>query len=190
MRFKFLLLKIFFYIKYRPVSTKFDPHNPKHRHHQGTLRELHDITSKLSNGDCPPLNAISLPSGRRNLFIPPNFGSVASHEVAQSRIPSTYESTFDVADLRSHLEWSLIGSRGSVSPLHADSDGLGTIVVVLEGSKYWIVVTRFGEDEILSSIDSLGPKWNPYAINDDPNFADLRFEGVHLQKGDMMYVPF
>jgi len=84
------------------------------------------------------------------------------------------------------MEWSLIGTKGTVSPLHADSDGLGTAIVVLKGSKYWIAVTRFGEHDIISSFDSLGPAWNPYFVNDGNNADRFRFEGVHLQKGDML----
>ena len=134
----------------------------------------------------PPLNAISLPVHHRNLYIPPQFGSVASHEVAQSRVPIHYGDVFDVPDIRPLMEWSLIGTKGTVSPLHADSDGLGTAIVVLKGSKYWIAVTRFGEHDIISSFDSLGPAWNPYFVNDGNNADRFRFEGVHLQKGDML----
>jgi hypothetical protein len=69
-----------------------------------------------------------------------------------------------------------------------DSEGLGTVVIILEGSKYWIVVTRFGKDDIICCVDSLGPTWNPYFINDgdSDNVNRFRFEGVHLQKGDML----
>ena len=111
---------------------------------------------------------------------------MASHEVAQSRVPPDYERRFDIPDIKPLMEWSLIGSKGTISPLHADSDGLGTVVVVLEGSKYWVVVTRFGEEEIICSADSLGPSWNPYFINEGENANRYRFEGVHMQKGDMM----
>jgi hypothetical protein len=168
------------------VATNFDPHKPELPHHQGTLRDLHKITTTLSNEECPPLNAISLPSRHRNVYIPPQFGSVASHEVAQSRLPFSYEPAFEVPKIRSLMEWSLIGSKGAISPLHADSVGLGTVVVVLEGSKYWIVVTRMGEHDIICSVDSLGPDWNPYLVNDGDNGKRFRFEGIHLQKGDML----
>lgn len=144
------------------------------------------ITTTLSSKDCPPINAISLPAYRRNLFIPCQFGSMASHEVAQSRLPSDYETLFKVPDIKSDMEWSLIGGRGAVSPFHIDSDGFGTCVVVLEGAKYWIVATRLGEHENICSVDSLGPAWNPYFINDGDNVNLFRFEAVHLQKGDML----
>lgn len=168
------------------VSTKFDPHHPELRHHQGTLRELHDMTETFADGDCPPLNAISLPAYRRNLFIPPQFGGLASHEVAQSRVAINYEAVFEVPEIQPQMEWSLIGTKGAISSLHVDSDGLGTAVVVLEGSKYWIVATRIGEQDIISSIDSLGPNWTPYLVNEGENANRFRFEGVHLNKGDML----
>jgi hypothetical protein len=162
-----------------------DPYNPETGHHLGTLRELYNITKDLEN-ECPPLNAISLPAYRRNLYIPPRFGSIASHEVAQSRVAQHYDSSFDVPDIKHLMEWSLIGTRGTISPLHADSEGLGTAIVILEGSKYWIVVTRFGEQEIICSVDSLGPNWDPYLVGNGNNADRYRFEGVHLQKGDML----
>jgi len=111
---------------------------------------------------------------------------MASHEVAQSRIPSCYLTMFDVPETKPHLEWSLIGGKGAVSPFHIDSEGLGTVVVVLEGSKYWVVATKFGEQEKICSVDSLGPNWDPYFINEGDNVDHFRFEGVHLQKGDML----
>ena len=172
--------------KLRPVSTMFHPCEPQLRHHQGTLRELHGLTNNLPEDHCPPMNAISLPVFKRNLHIPTQFGSLASHEVAQSRIPVGYDRIFSVPDVRPQIEWSLVGSRSTISPLHADSDGLGTAVAILEGSKYWVVVSRFGQDDMICSVDSLGPSWDPYMINDGEKAKRLRFEGVHLQKGDML----
>lgn len=182
------LIGYLFFLKCFSVSTKCDPHKPEIRHHQGTLWELHTLTTTLSNDDCPPLNAISLPAFRRNLYIPDQFGSLATHEVAQSRLGPKYEAMFEVPDLQTHLEWSLIGTKGTVSPFHIDSEGLGTVVVVLEGSKYWIVISRCGEEDQIQSIDSLGPAWNPYFVNEGDNVHRFRYEGVHLQKGDVLCV--
>ena len=184
-KFEFALLNNF-RLKIVSVATLLDHHKPELRHHQGTLREFHEITTTLSYDDCPPLNAISLPVHARNLYIPCQFGSIASHEVAQSRVPSNYETKFGVSGVKSLMEWCLIGGRGAISPFHVDSDGLGTVVVVLEGSKYWILATRLGDDDTISSIDSLGPGWNPYFVNDGENAHRFRFEAVHLQKGDML----
>jgi len=144
------------------------------------------MTTTRSTEECPPLNATSLLSHRRNLYVPCQFGALASHEVAQSRVPDNYASTFNVPDTTSHMEWSLIGGKGAISPFHVDPDGFGTVVVVLEGSKYWIVATRFGGEENICSINSLGSTWNPYFINEGDNIDCFRFEGVHLQKGDML----
>jgi hypothetical protein len=144
------------------------------------------MTCNLTIDECPPLNAISLPSHQRNLFLPCHYGSMASHEVAQSRLPDGYENKFVVPEVKSKLEWSLIGGKGAISPFHIDSDGFGTVVVVLEGSKYWIVATRLGDDDNIRSVDSLGPTWNPYFVNEGDNVDRFRFEGVHLQKGDML----
>ena len=102
-------------------------------------------------------------------------------------LPDTsYEMKFEVPNVKSQMEWSLIGGRGAISPFHADSDGLGTVVVVLEGSKYWILETRLGEHDEICSNDSFGPGWNPYVLNEGDNAERFHFEGVHLQKGNML----
>ena len=111
---------------------------------------------------------------------------MALHEVALSHLPSGYAKLFDVPDTKVHTEWSLIGGNGTISPFHVDPKGFGTVVVVLEGSKYWIVATQFGDHECLSSIDSLGPTWDPYFINIGDNINRFCFEAVHLTKGDML----
>jgi hypothetical protein len=108
------------------------------------------------------------------------------HEVAQSRLLPEFEETFQVPDIRSSMEWSLIGTRGAISPFHLDLEGLGTVVAVLEGSKYWIVATRMGESDTISSVDSLGPDWSPYFLTEGNNAHRFCFEAVHLQKGDML----
>lgn len=171
-----------------PSKPNFD--NPDSRHHWGTLRELHALTSGQSNGECPPLNALSLPAHRRNNYVPCQFASLASHEVAQSRMPKNYERAFSVPDIKSQMEWSIIGSKNTISPFHIDAEGFATALVVLEGSKYWIVATRFGEDEKMCAINSLGPGWHPHFINEGDNVDRFRFEAVHLQKGDMLWVSF
>ena len=160
--------------------------NPDSRHRQGTLREFHQLVTSLPSDECPPINAISLPVYYRNVHIPCQFASIASHEVAQSRLPLVYASTFHVPDIKPRLEWSLIGGRGAISPFHVDSEGFGTVVTVLEGSKYWIVATRVGDHDQICSVDSLGPNWCPYFINEGDNANRFRFEAVHLQKGDML----
>ena len=101
-------------------------------------------------------------------------------------MPSAYEKTFNVRALRSKLEWSLIGGKGAVSPFHVDLDGLGTVVLVLEGTKYWVVVTRLGDEDSICNVDSLGPEWHPYRINEGVHMDYFRFEAVHLQKGNML----
>jgi hypothetical protein len=144
------------------------------------------MTAPDSNEEFPPLNALSLPAMQRNLFLPCQFESLASHEVAQSRLPVAYAMRFGIQDVKSDLEWSLVGAKGAISPFHVDAEGLATVIVVLEGSKYWIVATRLGEDEGISTVDSLGPHWHPYHVNDGDNIEHFRFEAVHLQKGDML----
>ena len=84
------------------------------------------------------------------------------------------------------MEWSLIGGKDAISSMHVNTEGFLTLVLVLEGSKYWIVGTQIGDNEDICSVDSLGPNWDPYLINEGSNSGRYRFEAVHLQKGDMM----
>ena len=174
------------YFELPAVSSLIHPHHPDLRHRQGTLRQFHKMSIHQSTEQFPPLNALSLPGNRRNLVLPCQFGSLASHEVAQTRLPSAYEMTFAIPELKSQLEWSIVGGKGAISPFHVDSDGLGTVVLVLEGSKYWVLATRLGDKDTISTVDSLGPDWEPYRVNDGDNINRFRFEGVHLQKGDML----
>ena len=150
------------------------------------LRQFYAITTNLLSEDCLPINTILLPGHQRNLFIPCQFGSMASHEVAQSRIPSNYGAVFEAPDTKLHTEWSLIGGKGAISPFHVDPEGLGTAVVALEGRKYWIVATRFGENDHICSVDSLEPTWDPYFINVGDNVNCFCFEAVHFRKGNML----
>ena len=106
--------------------------------------------------------------------------------MAQSRLPLEYEQAFEVPDIKSSMDWSLIGARGAISPFHLDSEGFGTVVMVLEGSKYWIVATRMGDSDTIGSFDSLGPDWSPYFLTEGFDTNLFRFEAVHLQKGDML----
>ena len=93
-----------------------DPHKPKLWHHQATLQQFYQMTTTLSTKDCPPVNAIALPSYQRNLYVSSQLGSVAFHEVAQSCLPSRYPTAFKVPDIRPHTEWSLI--RGKALSAH------------------------------------------------------------------------
>lgn len=163
-----------------------DPEHPQTRYHEGTLKELHKITTSLSADECPPLNAISLPLQPRTSEMPSRIRTMASHEVAQSRVPKDYRASFDVPHLRDQMEWCLVGGRGAVSPFHVDAEGLNTVVMVLDGEKYWIVIVEFGEDDAICAVHSLGPTWNPYTINDGDNARRFRFEAVLLRKGDML----
>lgn len=162
------------------------PSRPEVRQFQGSLRELFDITTTYPTDSCPPLNAISLPSPFRNHLIPSQWDCIASHELAQSRVSASYATVFNVQDTRKHTEWSLVGGKDAISPMHVDSEGFGTVIVVLHGSKYWIIASKIGDDDDLCSVDSLGPNWDPYMVNQGANASRYRFEAVHLQKGDML----
>jgi hypothetical protein len=111
---------------------------------------------------------------------------MASHEVAQMRLPSQYAAVFNVPGTKAHMEWSLIGARGVISPFHMDSEGLVTVAIILRGSKYWILVTQIGDDEDICSADSLKPDWDPFFLNVSNNVDRFHFEAVHLQTGNML----
>jgi hypothetical protein len=60
------------------------------------------------------------------------------------------------------------------------------MVVILEGSKYWVLAIQIGEDDNLCLAKSLGPQWEPYLPNVGDNMNCFHFEVVHLQKGDLL----
>ena len=94
---------------------------------------------------------------------------IASHELVQSCVPASYATLFNVPQTRELTEWSLTGGKDAISSMHVDTEGFAMLVLVLEGSKYWVVVTQIGDDEDICSLDSLGPNWNPYLINEESN---------------------
>jgi hypothetical protein len=51
-----------FILKTFSVPSKCDGQNPDSRHFQGTLREMHQLSSDQSNNPSHPLNALSLPA--------------------------------------------------------------------------------------------------------------------------------
>jgi hypothetical protein len=161
------------------------PSRPDTWNFQGTLHNLFEITTTFPAERCPLLNTISLPAGFRNLLVPSKWECIASHELAQSRIPASYTTLFDVPGTRELTEW-LIGGKDAISSMHVNAEGFTTFVLVLEGSKYWVVVAQIGDDEDICSIDSLSPNWDPYHINEGSNDGRYQFEAVHLQEGDMM----
>ena len=94
---------------------------------------------------------------------------LAAHELAQSCILASYATLFNVLQTRELMEWSLIGGKDAISSMHVDAKCFATLVLVLEGSKYWIVATQIGGNEDICSIDFLGPNWDPYLINEGSN---------------------
>jgi hypothetical protein len=101
-------------------------------------------------------------------------------------LPSSYAGIFDVPDMKPHTEWSLIDGKGSISPFYVDSEGLATVVVVLEDSKYWVVATQIKDAESIYLVDSLGPIWDPYIFNVEDNADRFHFKAIYLRKGDML----
>jgi hypothetical protein len=93
------------------------PSRPDTWHFQGTLCDLFEITTTFPAKRCSPLNAISLPTGFRNLLVPSKWECIASHELAQSRILASYTTLFNVPGTRELTEWSLIGGKDAISSM-------------------------------------------------------------------------
>jgi hypothetical protein len=91
------------------------PSRPDTWHFQGTLRDLFEITTTFPAENCPPLNAISLPAEFSNLLVPSKWKCIASHELAQSHIPASYTTLFNIPGTRELTEWSLIGGKDAIS---------------------------------------------------------------------------
>jgi hypothetical protein len=71
------------------AASYMHPSRPDTRNFQGTLHDLFEITTTFTAECCPPLNAIFLPAGFRNLLVPFKWECIASHELAQSCVPAS-----------------------------------------------------------------------------------------------------
>ena len=102
------------------------PSRPDVHHFQGALHDFFEITTTFPAERCPPLNAISLPAAFRNLLVPSKWECIALHELAQSHIPASYATLFNVPQTRELTEWLLIGGKDAISSMHVNAEGFAT----------------------------------------------------------------
>jgi hypothetical protein len=95
----------------------------------------------------------------------------------QSHVPASYVTLFDVPGTRELTEWSLIGGKDAISSMHVDTEGFATSVLVLEGSKYWIIATQIGDHEDIAPLTLLAPTGIPTTLMRGAMmvFTDLRW---------------
>jgi hypothetical protein len=92
-----------------------------------------------------------------------------------------------------HLIWATTATKGATSWTHIDSNGLGTFVDNIVGSKYWVVMNRRREifEDVtsaqnplgdLSSMHALPKNWDPWSAVGEA----FEHEAVVLTPGSLL----
>jgi hypothetical protein len=113
--------------------------------------------------------------------------SLASHEQAMSetRGQPGYVPGKTFAD---ELSWGTAALRGATSWPHADDDGFATVVRVMTGSKYWVVMRRnrdtppWNSNGDMTTRNAFGKGWGPLS----PSKGIWEKEGVLLTPNDVL----
>ncbi len=79
--------------------------------------------------------------------------------------------------------WSLVSTRGAITYIHSDSQGVGTAVRVLTGRKLWYIFRRIYTKPNDSRTDEYLQEWEPGFI---PDPKDWDAEVVLLELGTIL----
>jgi hypothetical protein len=172
--------------------------------HVGTLQELYNAS--LLQGRRHIWNMLDFPMGHLTVHPPPMYrydakfsilsfhltkmlssSSLASHEQAMSetRGQPGYVPGKTFAD---ELSWGTAALRGATSWPHADDDGFATVVRVMTGSKYWVVMRRnrdtppWNSNGDMTTRNAFGKGWGPLS----PSKGIWEKEGVLLTPNDVL----
>lgn len=91
-------------------------------------------------------------------------------------------------NLKDDTTWGLAGTKGATSLTHIDDDGLATVVRIMAGSKYWVVMnSKTPQDDNdyagdLKSIDAFPVNFS-YG---DSGAGYFEGEGILLTTGDVL----
>ena len=128
----------------------------------GTMADLLDHANEAGKA----LNALDIPM-EDGVQVPPSLSSdrrAWTHTVGfklckkSNRFPN------------SAMRWALVSTSGTYSPWHIDCDGLGMVIEVKEGSKWWIIARpKPGESlqQLLSRIEAFIDVFDPRVSNAD-----------------------
>ncbi|TFY63417.1 hypothetical protein EVG20_g6318, partial [Dentipellis fragilis] len=83
----------------------------------------------------------------------PNFRSIATHEQVLLNNDLLYGQDVQRRAIP-HLSWATVASRHSISDVHLDADGLGTVSHPLVGRKLWVILTLGDVSQDRASSDS------------------------------------
>jgi hypothetical protein len=86
------------------------------------------------------------------------------------------EALFPTADMR----WGLAATKGARHWIHIDSDGMGTIVDVLCGARWWLLFTP-AEEYDLTNFGDIDQFFHQFDVTKPPAHWDV--EAVYLQPG-------
>ena len=85
------------------------------------------------------------------------------------------------------MTWATVSTRGATTLTHMDDHGMGTVIQVMAGYKYWVILRPKCDrrDRPLVDMGSVnafdGASWD---------FARWEYEGVLLGPGDTLWVNF
>lgn len=153
-------------------ADKKDGKNPEACHQIGTLRDLLDSDGIVA------LNALDLPLVHPTVKIPPLFSDISTDAYSYNIVKHLLK----VRPMPHVTSWGTGSTGHSVSEIHWDDEGFGTIVSVQTGAKWWVVANRkrelavhVGWDE-MSDVNVL----HAWKVNDIQALT-WEVEAVHLQ---------
>lgn len=91
-------------------------------------------------------------------------------------------------NLRDETDWAIAGNKGVTSLTHIDDDGFATVVRVMAGSKYWVLMDSrepSDDEDFSGNLSSI----NAFPFNFSYGHAGdgyFKAEGLHLVAGDTL----
>jgi hypothetical protein len=79
------------------------------------------------------------------------------------------------------MSWAVASLKGATTFPHIDTAGLASMISVLCGAKYWVILRR--KDAQLTEVDAFGDDWSPSAPPSDQVYDA---EGLLLTKGSVL----
>ena len=172
----------------------------------GTLADLLDTNEQ---GERRILNILDLPMGGVRDHTPPQYkcvrsitASLTTYLLSLCRNLATnviaWHATRGVRGILGHFHfprdemiWATASTRGATTWSHVDDHGLGTVVQIMTGYKYWVILRpKYDQGSPLvdmGSVDAFNnSSWNVNDICDSP----WEYEGVLLGPGDTLCVYF
>ena len=139
-----------------------------------------DIIRASQSDDLKILNGLSFPDPwagmRRSSFSSDSYAlAIGLNQEGWPKRPAPIE----------HLRWNLAATQGAFHPWHIDSDGYGTFVNVITGSKWWIVARP--KNSLNAEIFNTTSIWLDTEFGQDKSGENIfDVEAILLQPGSQL----